>query len=461
MYQITIKDILDVCEGKLIFGSEDISCKEFCIDTRKLNFGDIYVAIKGENFDGNTLYEEALEKGAKACIVQKVDVDESLKEKYPDRAIVMVEDTIKALQKLADFKRSKYDIPVIGVTGSVGKTSTRDMIASVVSQKYKTLKTDGNFNNHIGLPLTVLRLEDHEAMVVEMGMSDFGEISLLTKIARPSIAVITNVGTAHIGNLGSRENILKAKLEILEGLQPGGTLIINNDNDMLHMWNEQNTEVNVKTFGIENSSDYEACNVSFKENGISYDLVSENLKDNIDVPVLSKPFVYNSLAAVCVGDALGIDIDKIKAGIKNVELTKSRMELIKSGEITIINDCYNANFDSMKASIESLAMMKANKKIAVLGDMLELGEYSKDIHSNIGIEVEKNKIDILVTVGEESKNIAKLAEEKGTKKENIYVCNNNEEAIETLNKIKENGDIILVKASHGMKFSEIVEALQK
>lgn len=460
MYKLTIKDIIDICRGNLIFGNEEIECNAFCIDTRKINPGEIYVGIKGENFDGNSLYKEALNKGAKACILQNVDIDESVKQNFQDRAIIVVEDTIIALQKLAEFKRSKYDIPVIGVTGSVGKTSTRDMIASVVSQKYKTLKTEGNYNNHIGLPLTILRLDDHEAMVVEMGMSNLGEISLLTKIARPDIAVITNVGTAHIGNLGSRENILKAKLEILDGLRTGGTLVINNDNDMLHMWNEKNKEWKVKTFGIENKSDFEAHDIEFSNDGISYKLTLQNKEERIEVPILSKPFVYNSLAAVCVGDLLGIEISKIKEGIKNVELTKSRMELLRVNGITIINDCYNANFDSMKASIESLAMMKANKKIAVLGDMLELGEYSKEIHSNTGIEVAKNDIDILITVGEESKNIAKLAEEKGRHHDLIYVCNNNKEAIDILNRIKEDGDVILVKASHGMKFDEIVEALK-
>ncbi|MBO5348846.1 MAG: UDP-N-acetylmuramoyl-tripeptide--D-alanyl-D-alanine ligase [Clostridia bacterium] len=460
MYNITVKDIIEQCSGKIIMGDINKECIDFSTDTRKIKQGDVYIGLKGEKFDGSQFYKQALQSGASACILQNIEIDNETKENYKDRTIIIVEDTLKTLQKLAKYKRSKYNIPVIAITGSVGKTSTKDIIASVVATKYNVLKTEGNFNNHIGLPLTILRLKDHDAMVVEMGMNNLGEISLLTDIAKPTIAVITNVGTAHIGNLGSRENILKAKLEILEGLSQDGTLIINNDNDMLHMWNEKNDIYKVLDFGIENNSKLMAKDIKINSTSSQYKIIDKNEEINIEVPIASKVFIYNSLSAICVGKTLNIEINKIIEGIKNFELSKNRMEVTTINKVTIINDCYNANFDSMKASIESLAKMEGSRKIAILGDMLELGEFSQKLHSDIGKEICNNNIDILITVGEESKNIAQNAIENGMNKNNIYVLNNNTEVINLITKIKQINDTILIKASNGMHFIEIVNELK-
>lgn len=453
MYNLTVRDIVRVCDGNLIFGDMNYECANFCTDTRCLESGDVYIGLKGDKFDGSSFYEDALNKGASVCILEGVTISDSICDKFSDRSIIIVSDSLIALQKLAAFKRSKYDIPVIGVTGSVGKTSTKDIIASVVSKKYNVLKTIGNLNNHIGLPLTILGLKDHDALVVEMGMNNLGEISLLSRIARPTIAVITNVGTAHIGNLGSRENILKAKLEILDGLCDNGTLIVNNDNDLLHSWN--NEQYNVVRFGIDNESDFRAYNVNIGST-ISYDLNYGGNVVNILVPIVSKPFIYNSLAAVCVGNLLGISIDNIKDGILNFSLTKNRMEILNLDGITVISDCYNANFDSMKASIESLSKMNG-RKIAVLGDMLELGDYSSDLHFNVGLEVLKNNIDVLITVGEQAKNIILGA--NGVKES--YSFDNNRDAILFIKSFISSGDVILVKASNGMHFIDIVNSLKE
>ena len=318
---IKVKDILNVCNGELIFGSEDITCENFSKDTRVIQENDIYIGIKGENFDGNNLYEQAFEKGAKVCIVQGVDISDDVKNKYKDRCLVKVADTIKALGQIASYKRSLYDIPVIAITGSVGKTSTKDMVASVVGTTYEVLKTEGNMNNHIGLPMTILKLKNHNALVVEMGMNNLGEISTLSKIAKPNIAIITNLGTAHIGNLGSRENILKAKLEILEGLQENGTLIINNDNDLLSKWlKTKNNSVKVFTYGIDNASDIMATNVDILETTSKFQLdvtEQENNESNynkkmINVPVGGKHFIYNALCAISVGKILGIKIENVE-----------------------------------------------------------------------------------------------------------------------------------------------------
>lgn len=460
MRDILVKDIIHLCNAKLICGNENDVLTNIVKDTREIKDGDTYIGFKGEHNDGNLMFEDALNNGAKICILQESSIENLIntQEKYKDKTIILVEDTIDALQKLAALKREMYDIPVIGITGSVGKTSTKDIIASVMSRKYNVLKTLGNYNNQIGLPLTILRLKDENAMVVEMGMNQKGEISNLTKIAKPTVAVITNVGTAHIGNLGSRENILKAKLEILEGLEPGGILIINNDNDMLYEWNKKNkdTKFNVVTYGIENKSDIMPYDIVLSENGSTYKIDVDDKTYNVNVSVGGNHFVLNSLCAIAIGRIFNIEMNEILEGIANFELTKRRMQVEKNKEgITIINDCYNANYDSMKAALEYLGKINANKKIAVLGDMLELGEFSKDLHEKVGEEVAKNNIDVLITVGEMSKDMASKALENGINKENVFICENNEEAVKVIIKQAKKGDAVLLKASNSMNFQEI------
>ena len=465
MKDITVKDIVNICQGKLICGDENIICKEFKKDTRTIKTGDVYVGIKGENFDGNTLYEEAFENGAEVCIVSGVEAKE-----YEGKTIIEVEDSLNALQKIAEYKRSLYNIPVIAVTGSVGKTSTKDIIASVMSQKYKVLKTEGNMNNHIGLPMTILKLEDHEAIVVEMGMDHAGEISILTNIAHPTMCVISNIGSSHIGTLGSRENILKAKLEILEGTSEDSPIAINNDNDLLNnSIKTNNTTHKIITYGIETKSDVMARDIESFEDKSTFTLELNNkiwdqvaLCHKVEVPVGGKHFVYNALSAICVGLENNIEIQKIIEGIKKLELTKRRMEIIKcKNGVTIINDTYNANYESMKAGLEYLHSVNGNRKIAILGDMLNLGDYETELHEKIGEEVIKSEVSVLITVGEASQNIAKRALEIG-EIANIIIheCKTNEEAIKFAKEELKQGDIVLVKASNAMHFDEIVEKIQ-
>lgn len=467
-----VKDIVKITNGKILCGDEKIPCNHFVRDSREVKEGDVYIALKGERFDGNDFCQSAIDNGAKVCIVSK-DVREkendtklvnteadkinnSIKENKV--TIIKVEDTLKALQEIATYKRMQYNIPVVAVTGSVGKTSTKDLIASVVSQKYNTLKTKGNYNNEIGLPLTILGLTNEEAMVVEMGMNHLGEIRKLTNIAKPTVAVITNIGTAHIGNLGSRENILKAKLEILEGLQ-GNTVVINNDNDLLHKWVNKNKEkYNIITYGIKNKSKYMATDIKSFEDKSEFKVVCEKNESinnkMVTVPVGGEHFILNSLCAIAVGEYLNVPTEKIINGIVNLELTKKRMEVLtsKSGA-TVINDTYNANYDSMKAAITYLKEIKDKRKIAVLGDMLELGDYSKELHEKVGEEVDES-IDILITIGKEAKYIAEKAKAK-----QIIECKDNEEAVRKLKELETKDDAILLKASNGMKFFEIATAL--
>ena len=413
MKELKVKDMLQICNGKLICGNEEEICEHFVKDTNEVTLGDVYVGIKGEKVDGSLFYEEALKNGARICLLEEIPIQKETYEKYPNTTIIVVKNSIEAIQKLATYKRSLYDIPVIGITGSVGKTSTKDIIGGVVSTTYKVRKTYGNYNNHIGLPLTILGLKDHTALVVEMGMNHLGELRKLTNIAKPTICVITNVGTAHIGNLGSRENILKAKLEILEGLTKDGIAIINNDNDLLHNWNMQNKEYKVKSFGIENESDIIAQDISINEHESNFTSYIYGEKTKVEVPVTGKHFVYNAICAICVGEVLNISKQNILKGIKEFELSKNRMQILKNEkEVTIINDCYNANFDSMKAGLEVLSKIEGRRKIAVLGDMLELGEYSKKIHEDVGNEVTKNNIDVLITVRRSIKKYCKNSDTK-------------------------------------------------
>ena len=452
-----VKDILKVTNGKLLAGNENIECENFSKDTRTINEGDIYIGIKGEKFDGSKLWDEALEKGAKAVIVENIEIEKDKLQKYADKAIIKVENTLEALYKLAEYKRSLYDIPVIAITGSVGKTSTKDIIANVVSTKYKTLKTEGNNNNNIGLPMTILKLKDHEALVVEMGMNHFGEISLLTKIAKPTIAVITNIGTSHIGNLGSRENILKAKLEILEGMDKP-ILVIKNDNNLLYEWYENNKEkIEIHTIGIENQSEINAKKIKLKEESSEFIALTKQEEVKVNVPVGGTHFVYNSLCAIGIGKLLDISTENITKGISTFELTKKRMDIKKldNGAI-IINDSYNASYESMKASIEFLAKHTGKRKIAVLGDMFELGKHTKELHEKVGKEIVKNKIDVLICSGENSKYIIESVKNSSTK--TIYF-ENKKQIIEKLQKELKNGDVVLVKASNAMKFYEICQKL--
>ena len=455
--KISVQKIIEISQGEILTKATAQQIKDFTIDSRNINLNDCFIAIKGENNNGNQYVENALEKGASVCLVDEVP-EKRILEKYNNRVIIKVEDTIKALQQIAKYKRSLYDIPVIAVTGSVGKTSTKDIIASVVGQKYNVLKTEGNYNNHLGVPLTLLRLEDHTAAVIEMGMNHFNEISVLTDIAKPRIAVITNIGTSHIGNLGSRENILKAKLEILEGLKPGGTIIINNDNDLLNDWAQTVDNYTPFTYGIENKSNLTPENIKEDNFGTEYEINISGKKYNVKVPVIGRHFVYNSLCAIAVGKTLDIEEERIIEGIANFKLTAKRMDFKKiKNEAIVLADYYNASFDSVKSALEVVRDFKSNRKIAVLGDMLELGDFAKKLHEDVGGEVAKNNIDILVTVGELSKDIAKIARENGLKE--VYECDNNKDAAEILNSKIQKDDLILLKASNGMKFGEIFEAI--
>lgn len=438
-------DIIKICKGKYLGNKKNISYNNFCIDTRNISNGDIFVGIKGEKFNGNYFYKEAFINGASLCIL---DDDTRIYDEDNHKDIILVENSITAILNLAKYVRDSKNIPVIGITGSVGKTSVKDMVSAVLMSEYNVCYTKGNFNNNIGVPLTILSLRDHDALVVEMGMNHFEELHELSMIAKPTISLITNIGTAHIGNLGSRENILKAKLEILDGMD-NGMLIINNDNDMLRTVKYNN----LVTVGIDNDSDYMARDI--KDLVFSSNFYINN--DYIELPVGSRAFIYNALFAYAVGIKLGVSKENIINSLKKFKLTNHRLELVKLNNITLIDDTYNASLDSVKNSLELLSKVKT-RRIFIFGDILELDDYSKDIHEEIGNLVINNHIDILICVGNNSKYTFDVANNG-----NIisYYYKNNIDLINNILNIISNDDTILIKGSHGMNLLEIVEYLKK
>lgn len=459
MKKLCVNDILERVNGTVLCGLCDAEFAGACIDSRIVQSDEAYFALKGERTDGTLYCVDAIKNGAKVCFVENnIFSDEDLNKFAKSATIVLVPNVEDALVEIAKAKRSLYDIPVVAITGSVGKTSTKDVIAEVMAQKFNVQKTQGNKNNRLGVPLTIMSLRNHDALVIEMGMNHLGEIHELTNIAKPTLSVISNIGTSHIGNLGSRENILKAKLEILDGMT-NKKVIINNDNDMLHKWNLEDENAEKITFGIHEKSIYMASKIKMteKSNEFCVELNSNEYEFTTQKP--GEVFILNALSAIAVGMEYGVPIDKMQKAIANAEITKNRLDIEKVNDILLIKDYYNASFESIKPSLEYLANLDCGRKIAVLGDIKEVGSFSKEIHEKVGKEVAKNKIDMLVTVGEEAKNIAKMAVEEGMNAKNVYSCDLNEQAIKILNNMLVQGDTVLLKASNSMKFGEIYDGI--
>lgn len=441
-----VYEIVEATRGILVSGNKDDEINFFSQDSRQMTNGGMYIPLKGERFDGHNFIESAFQTGAQAIISEK-NVN------YEDKIVIKVKDTHQALKDMASYLRNHRPVKVVGVTGSVGKTSTRDMVYSVVKQKYKTLKTEGNYNNEIGLPLTILRYHDEEVLVLEMGMNHLQEMSRLSMIARPDIACITNVGTAHIGELGSRENILKAKLEIINGMKEGSTLIINQDNDMLQ--SVELPHLNVVRVGKGKEASIQASHIVLEETKSSFEVEYQGKKEIIEVPVQGEHNISNALIAIAVGIELNISLEDIKKGIQEFKLTKNRMDILEKNHKTVIDGTYNASVDSMKSSIDVLANYK-KRKVAILADMLELGDYSQQLHEEVGSYVASKGIDILVCVGKEAKYIYQKARES---MKDVYYFESNQEVIARLDELLKEDDVILVKGSHSMNLKEVVEKI--
>lgn len=453
MVLIRVRDLIKNTSGKLLNGDEETVINECFIDSNKVMKGSCFFGIKGRNTDGSLYYKEALSNGASVLVLSKEN-DYDFKG-YEDIVVIITDDTTKVLQDLANLKRSLFSGEVIAVTGSVGKTSTKELIANVLSQNYKVLKTEGNQNSQLGLPLTILRLTDEDVMVLEMGMNNFGQIHNLSLIARPTIAIITNIYDSHIGILGSRENILKAKLEILDGMN-SGTLIINNDNDLLMNINDDIKEnVMVMSIGIENKSNVMPNNI------VNKSITTFDISDIKGFEVMGTvAYIYNALFAYLTGKLLNVSRSMIKKGINERFNVKHRLELISlNNDITLIDDCYNASYDSVRVALEYIKNF-SKRRIVILGDILELGKESKNIHKKIGKLFTDNNIDILITIGKYSKYIDKEAKKLGMKRKNIKHFKREKDARKYINDIIKENDIILIKASNGMNLINLVDYLE-
>ncbi|MBQ2614681.1 MAG: UDP-N-acetylmuramoyl-tripeptide--D-alanyl-D-alanine ligase [Clostridia bacterium] len=441
--------------GKILHCDGDELIQSVSTDTRTIKDGGLFFALRGERFDGHKFVPDAVAAGAICCVVN----EES--QQFDGLPVIVVEDTHRALRALAEEYRKQFRIPVVGITGSVGKTSTKEMIASVLRENYRTHMTQGNFNNEIGLPLTVFDLmSEDEMMVLEMGMSGFGEISRLTRIAKPETAVITNIGLSHIEHLGSREGIKQAKLEILEGLQMDGTVILNGDDDML--WDSRGEmEFETLYFGIRNKNcDLVATDVRMYSDGSEFTCKIDGESHKFSVTVPGEHHIYNALAAILVGLKYNISIEDIKQGVRKFAPSGLRQTLIEYPNYKVIRDCYNASPASMKSGLEVLSLTQCQgRRVACLADMLELGNASEKAHYHVGRLTVEYGVDCLIAIGQEAKQIAKGAIDAGMNPADVYEFDSNAAAMEQLPRLLKKQDLVLVKGSRGMHLEEIAEAI--
>ena len=473
MEKIYVKEILEAVGGQLLgnVDAESTFVVNVQTDSRKAAAGDLFVAIVGERMDGHRFVPGAMEAGAEGCLVSAAP--DSIPE---GKFCVLVPDTAKAMGDLAAYYRRKLDLPVVAVTGSVGKTTTKDMVASVLSSKYRTLKTAGNLNNHLGLPMTVFRLTaEDEVAVLEMGMNHLGEIDYLVRIAQPDVAVITNVGDAHIGNLGSRENILRAKCEIFHGLKKGGTAVLNGDDALLatlrpgadRVKDPGSGEFTRMYAGIDaggftfhwagesDSCDYRAVNI---EDTLPDEVRCEAQTPAgtfaVEIPSLGRHMIYPAMTAAAVGQYFGLSDEEIADGITNFKATRMRMDIEKLADgVILYNDTYNANPQSMKAALGILANAPAARKVAVVGDMLELEPFAERLHREVGEFAAELSIDTIVTVGTRAGWLAEAALERDM--EDVRPCQDKEEAKKVLAELIGPDTAFLFKASRGMALEEL------
>ena len=474
MKNMTLANIAQAVGGTLdakmlpeAVSAEHTQAQSVVLDSRLVEPGGIFIATRGEHVDGHSFIDQGFDAGALGVICEEAPVQ-------PKGAYILVEDSFLALKDLAEYYRSQLDIKVVGITGSVGKTSTKEFVASVLSQKYRVLKTEGNYNNEVGLPLTVLRIrEDCEVAVLEMGISDFGEMHRLSKIAKPDVCLITNIGQCHLENLGTRDGILKAKTEIFDFMQEGGQICLNGDDDKLVTIREVRGSIPV-FFGCGSNNAVYADN--YENRGLIGSRAQIHMKGiaghdacsfEAEIPLPGEHMLYNALAATAAGMLFGLTAEEIQEGIRTVKAVDGRSHVIRTDRLTLIDDCYNANPVSMKAALDLLHMTELSevfedtaRKVAVLGDMFELGTDEAALHREVGVYAEKKQIDVLVCVG----NLCKYMYEGAQAVRSVTNCYyfEDKEALEAqMDTVIQDGDLVLVKASHGMHFEELIKMLSE
>lgn len=466
---LTIEEILKATGGRLHSGEGKQPVSGVSIDSRTIKEGDLFFAIKGDKFDGHDFLNDVIKKGTAGLVVQEghLMTNSLISGEHTGCAVITVADTMLALQETAGYYRDKFSIPVIGITGSNGKTTTKEMLWNILSCRMSVLKNEGNMNNHIGVPLTLLKLnQSHQMAVIEMGISDKGELTRLCQITKPTSAVITNIGPSHLEKLGRIENVAEAKGEILDFIKPEGVSVLNMDDTFFDVFKAKSAG-KVISFGMSSSSDVyteftdNALNLKSLDN-TTFTLICPLGKSEIKMNVIGIHNLYNALCAAAAAYGLGVQLDNIKQGLERFTPVKMRSTIEKVGGIFIINDTYNANPASMVAAIDMLKNIKEGKqKFVVLGDMLELGENTERAHHDLGKYIGNAGIDGLIAVGELAAYIADGAAAAGMDENRILTFNDYTETLEKITQWLNRGDVLLVKGSRGMKMERIVEGLKE
>ena len=455
MEPMTVREIMQAVDGQMLgeFGDLNREIGRVETDSRTIHPGSLFVPLSGERFDGHAYINAALEGGAAGCFTQRE------RESYvPGKFYIKVESAQKALWDLARYYKQKFPVPVVALTGSVGKTTTKDMVAAVLREKYRVLKTEGNLNNEIGVPLTLLRLGgEHQIAVLELGMNHAGEIDALSSLVEPDVVLMTNIGDSHIEHFGSREKILEAKSEIFHHVKAGAFVVLNGDDPLLRSLSVRLPYEKVLV-GSGEGLDYRAADVgSDGRSRLSCRICTPKGEFPAEIPALGEHMIYPALMAAAVGERFGLTPEQIASGILHFAPTKMRMNLLSRGDgITILNDTYNANPQSMRAAVEVLSTAKGDFKAAVLGDMFELGPLAPALHAGVGDYLAKSGVDCLVAVGELAKHIYDAA----LPMREAYYCTTKEEARPVLDTLIRPNATILVKASRGMAFEELVDYLK-
>jgi len=449
MAEFTLAEIAQATGGEILQKGSLESFPDVVTDTRKITPKCVFVALKGEKFDGHDFAVQAAEKGA-ACVMVNRAVT------VKDVAAVQVEDTLNAYQRLAAYHRRRFSIPVVAVTGSNGKTTTKDLTAAVLSEKYTTLKTEANFNNEIGLPRTLLQLTpQHQAAVVEMGMRGLGQIKHMASLAMPTLAIVTNVGETHMELLGSIENIARAKCELVEAARDG-VVILNADDERVKSMRSK-VRGRALLFGYGKDADVRAIKINAQGEKTQFDCLLCGERAHFTLPLAGRHNVYNALAAAAAGVALGLNAEQIGRGLSHAAMTDMRLSIGKLRGYTIINDAYNASPASMRSALDVLCDVAKERKIAVLGDMLELGETAAAAHESIGRQAAEKKLDAVVTCGELAGKIAQCAKEGGVPY--VFAAQDHAQAAEKLRAFLHGGDTILFKGSRGMRMEKLIELI--
>ena len=452
--KLTLARIAEFVSAAGKFAREEVA-RGYSIDSRSVGSSQLFFAVKGERLDGHDFVEQALEKGAAAAVVRKDQLG-----RYPgETRLLAVEDTLVALQTLATAVRKLWGKPLIAVTGSAGKTTTKEAIAHVLSARFGVLKSEGNFNNHFGLPLMLLKLEpEYDVAVIEMGMSHAGEIRALAKIAQPEIGVVTNVAPVHLEFFDSLAGIARAKYELIESLPAGGVAVLNADDEYVSQFG-RDFKGKVVMYGTRATADVRAENIQSKgPEGVEFDLVIGSLREHARLPLVGEHNVLNALAAVAVGVERGLRPSEAVGALATLAAADKRGQVLQVGNITVINDCYNSNPKALEAMVDALATMSAKRRIVVAGEMLELGPAGEEMHRRAGQHVAEKDIDVLLGVRGLAQAMVEGARQAGTRAEFVA---GPEEAGEWLAREARDGDVVLLKASRGVKLEKALETWKR